>query len=497
MLNFRKYSFFLMMSMPGVYCALNIAGGLREGFTHDDLMNLYRGVFRAWPQLLLDCVMIWRPTEVVRPLGEMTYKLLWGAFHFEPFPYRAACLSLVVVNSMLCFVVVRKLLGHDLAALAAAWVLAYHGSFWGMYCNTGVIFDIQVITLFFSALLVTAWQPAGWAGHCVRLVVLLVLVIAALNTKEIAVSLAAAIGALCWLERFTPVKLVETAPERTTWNLACFLVAAGATAVFVFGRVLGQGGLEENPAYHVTASAALVGSNAAKFFSDLLYDRISWTPLAAGAVYLAGLAVVVGLRWVRECVFLLLAAISFLPMAVIPSRGLDASYLAVFWLIATLAGVLGRGLKRWPIFRWVPVVVVVAVTAIALTLGRTTFPQFGEESRPIAKAYAGIRAGLRGLPEQGALAIVEDPFAEHSPWGTTFMALLATERSDFSVARPEDLAAAEANPAAKRAFDVVLLVTMEYAVLRCAGPDGRRMTLEGLRQKEYPCQPVSGSGQAP
>ncbi len=483
----RRNSVTLLALLAAAYSALWIWGGSREGFTHDDLMNLNWAIAQPWRKLLLDCALIWQPAQSVRPLGEAAYRVLWQLFHFDPFPFRVVCLALIAVNTALCFLLARFLIGNTLWALVVAWFLAYHGSFWGMYCNTGVIFDILAVTCYSLALLAALWKPRTLPANCSRLLLILLLAAAALNSKEIAVSLPAALGVLLLLEHRSDAPGVDPGSRRLWWNLSSLLLVAGVTALFVFGRVLARGGIEGVPGYHLTLSAAQFATNWSGFLSALLYDKVAWTPPAAVGVLVAALAVLAALRWFRELLLFLLAVVSFLPMAFILPRGLDASFLSVFWLMVAVGCAFSRLPLSAPWLQPLPFALILAVTASQATVGRISFPQFQEESRAIRLTYSGIRAATGEVRDRSALAFVEDPFAPRFPWATTFMVLLARQKEGLSIVRPEDIAARRSDVPPGQAYDLVLLVTKSYDVLRCTGPEGRPLTMEDLFAKSYVC----------
>lgn len=449
------------------YTAWRVRGGLLEGFTHDDLMNLYKGVFAPWPRLLLDCLCIWRPSDAVRPLAEVTYKLLWSAFHFHPLPYRLLCLTLVALNTGLCYLAARRLSLPVPFAIVAAAAVSFHGAFWGIYSNTGMIFDIQIITTFLLVVLTVTWSPTRPALRILRTALVLLLTLAAVNTKEVAVSIPVAIGVIVLLRRSL----------RSDWVL--LLGSTVLTAVFVFGRVLGHGGLESVPAYQLHLTLDQFRANFAHFLAELTYNAIPSAPVALLAIPALAFA---ALRWWRELLFWLLVPISFLPVAFIPQRGLDTAEISVFWLLVTLGSVLTRLLPK-PAAQWA----VAAAASAALLVSHATLvhmelPIFHEESSNIATTYRQIERVFADLPHDASVAFARDAYSETFPWATTFMALLSTERSDFRLIRAIDLASAEQGTR----LDLVLALTPDYRLLRC----GSGLTPADLAAGRYSCTPA-------
>ncbi|MBI5085341.1 MAG: hypothetical protein HZB13_12180 [Acidobacteria bacterium] len=487
---FRKYRPAAAAFALAAYCWSMISGGMAEGFTHDDLMNAGKAVFTPWRRLLLENLLIWRPSEVIRPFGEIVYRLLWDAFGFNPKPYHLFCLTLVVLNTLMAFCVARRLLGSTSFALMAAWGLAFHGFFWGMYSNAGVVFDILAATVYLATLALALWRPLSRLGHIARLLLMALGALAALNSKEIAVSLPLAVAAVLALLHCEERRDGSIHPVPLKWDLAACGALLLLTIPFAFGRVLGHGGLEQVPDYRLTLTSGRAVENLAAFLSNLCYGRANWTPAGAATAFLLPPALFLALRWPLPFVASLMAVFSFLPLAFIPPRGLDAAYLPVFWICLALAAALQAAL---PVTSWTPVAPLVVVLALVVThrrIGEVPFPFFREESRSIELAYNGIRAATTDFPPNGAMAIVEDHFEQKFEWATTFMTLLALGRDDLVVLRPRELAAGAVLEPPNRSFDLVLRVTRDHGVLRCSGAAGRPLTVPDLRAGAYGCVPV-------
>lgn len=431
-------------------------GAINEGFTHDDLMNLYRAVATSWTDLLRDLFAIWRPTPLVR---ELAYRVLWLRFGFNPWPYHFVCLSLGAANVLLAFTVARSVLKNVWLALAIGWFLAYHGEMSGAYSNTGTIFDLLAAFFYLLAL----WTAITTVHNGIRLVLLAALTLAALDSKEIAVSLPLAVACLInWRTRL--------------WNLIIVAALTLLTGIYVLGRVLGHGGVADVPSYQPSISIHQFADNFAALLSALGYDMIHWTSAAAVAFLLVPLAgFLIARLWFAVFAWTMFA-VSFLPLAFIPTRGLDAAYLPVFWMLLGLAAALKPLIERNRVLSFaVPLFLIAAITAFHVRIGAIPYPQFGVESKNIALAYQGISKSLSTLPPDAHVAILEDEFDPTFPWATVFLAHLASGH-EWTIYRPADLKGLSESDR----IDGALKITKD-GVLTCTQADNSPPNLEQIR----------------
>jgi hypothetical protein len=452
-----------------VYRYYWLRGAVDEGFTHDDLMNLYRAVTNSWGELVRDLFTIWRPSALVRPMGELAYRVLWLRFGFSPWPYHFVCLTLGAANMLLAFAIGRAVLKNVWLALAIGWFLAYHGEMSGAYSNVGTIFDLLASFFYLLAL----WIAVGNTKKEIRLALLVAVTLAALDSKEMAVSLPLAIAG---------VLKGRTSQRTRIWNFITVAMLALMAGVYVLGRVLGHGGVAEVPSYQPSISIAQFAGNFATLLSTLCYDLIHWTPAAALAFFLVPLAVFLIARlWFASFAWMMFV-VSFLPLAFIPTRGLDAASLPLFWMLLGLAAGLKPLTERNHAVRvFAPVLLMIAITVWHARIGAAPYPQFGAESNDIRIAYDGISKSLAALPPDAHVAIIEDEFNPTFEWATLFMARLATGH-DWTLYRPADLK--QLSPSER--IDAALKVTPD-GVLTCTEPNGAPPNLEQIRSGEFTC----------
>ena len=323
--------FFLAFAYPG----------LRAYFTGDDFMNLQKmhGYFSTSPASV--ALEVLNPlSSSYRPMGGLFYRVLYASAGFHPLPFRCACFALLLVNLWIAYRLLRFLSGSGEAALLGTLVLSYHAEMYGLYFNTGTIYDILCFT--FVALAATlyvrcrrkfggmAWQ--GWAG-------LLLLDLLALQSKEMAWTLPA-ILLLYELLYFWPARQC-----RLPASLAPALATGLLTLAPLFPRILGRTGLTSSPLYHPSLSPAYFLTNCAHYWSLIFYapDRIGvkamlamWLAMAPAAALLRSRAMWFGLLfWI----------VAIAPVAVIQPRGGYVLYLPMLGP-ALYAGVLASRLRE-------------------------------------------------------------------------------------------------------------------------------------------------------
>ena len=75
---------------------LLIRGGLRSGFSADDLMNLHYYWSRSWTALFKANLFFW--SSYYRPAGGLYYRPIYALWGLTPLPFHAAALVLLSLN---------------------------------------------------------------------------------------------------------------------------------------------------------------------------------------------------------------------------------------------------------------------------------------------------------------------------------------------------------------------------------------------------------------
>jgi hypothetical protein len=375
--------------------------GLLAYFTPDDMMNLYDAWFRPL-------------VETDRYLGTLAYRGLFAAFGLNPLPYRAVCLLLLGINLGLLYRFCLRLSGSREMAVLACLLGAYHAHLADLYYSTGTIYDLLCAAFYLAAFLYATRSSATHSWK--QVAVFLLLYAAALNSKEMAITLPAIVLLYDLLYR-RPLSLVREAR---------ILVPAALTgAAFLAFKVAGPRKMLDNSAYRPTFTWSAFMDTWRHYTFDFFYGRVGFTPLRIVLLWviLLGLAALFRRR-------ALLFAFQFLfvvmlPVAFIPPRGFFAIYLALPGWYLFLAAVLVAA--RDAIAAPRRSLQVATFAALALVLVPLHLRQKPIGSRWVASAHAAVRsvAGqLREvagpLPHAAKVLFVSDPYPKDE-WMLTFI----------------------------------------------------------------------------
>src|SRR5690349_5715415 len=133
----RNYAIAAVMTILG-FSFVFAGDGLFAYFTPDDMMNLYDSWFRP----------IW---DTDRYLGILVYRALFALAGFNPLPYRAVCMGLLLANlGLLYLFCVRLTRSREIGALACL-IGAYHAHLADLYYSTGTIYDLLCAALYLGA----------------------------------------------------------------------------------------------------------------------------------------------------------------------------------------------------------------------------------------------------------------------------------------------------------------------------------------------------------
>lgn len=273
-------------------------------FASDDMMNL-SGYWRMKPlQLLAAQFLPWR--GFYRPMAGLFYVPLFRAFGFNPAPFHAVILLILLANVYLTYRLARLLGCRELAAGLAAFAVAYHPGLTNLTYNIAFIYDVLCCFFYLAAL--TYYIRIRASGRTLtarQMAAFLALYLCALNSKEMAATL--------------PIILLVYEglyQKRRVFRLAGF--AGVLDALYVYGKVFRPDALASEPGYHLVFSWARWIDFQIRSFSDLVekWDYFAWT----GAIVLWLLLFYLAWRRPRPelrfcCLFLWIAPfpIEFLP----------------------------------------------------------------------------------------------------------------------------------------------------------------------------------------
>jgi hypothetical protein len=324
--------------------------GLTSWFSHDDVMNLHGSLFRsaldpapgkpvfrlvAASELIRDNLVLWSARQ--RPMGAAFYHTIYALWGFNPTPFRVTALVLVSLNLWLMFAVVRKISGSVETAIWAMFLTGVHEGFVGIYYDTGLIYDVLAFFFYYSALLYYLHlRASGKLLSTLQTLLLLGLFVAALNSKEIAVSLPFGFLLFEWFWYRPSDFRLRTLAAWFAGPLRTSLLAGLIDLIYIVGKATGAQSITNHPAYHPHLSGLLYLQNYSHYLSQLTYAHRE-LPAAAMLALLCGMIVASSisrqrhLKW-AACMIVL----AFLPLAFILPRGAAALYVpALPWALWT------------------------------------------------------------------------------------------------------------------------------------------------------------------
>ena len=426
-----------------IYFAVTAFHSLNAYFTQDDAGNLLY-MHKYWERSLLDvlgsavCVV----TRAYRPLGGVYYFTLYKLAGFNPFPFRAVCLVLMLANILLAFALMRRLSGSLAAGLFGAVVITNHPADLELLYSSGTIYDILCFLFYFLAVrCYFIWRQEGqMAGATAlswrQLAVILVLTGCALDSKEMAMTLPAALLLL---------ELVYFPPNSWSWRETTrFAVHQGravlATTALVVPtiavKVLTRNPLSDDSAYAVHSVRATVeGMRSYQHF--LLYNLISpqglstlglvaiWAAMGVAAIALRSRAMKFGLGFL---------VVSMVPICLISRWAGYELYIPLLgW--ALYAGCLFQWLcdglvRSLGLVRFDTAVRFATFVAAAAFIANTHAAILAETSLPLRsnqndnrRLIERLRIVHPQLPRGSRLLLVDDPL--HSGFEFLFLARLA------------------------------------------------------------------------
>ncbi len=313
--------------------------GLASWFDNDDLMNLHYYWSRPWSALLNANLAFW--SSYYRPAGGLFYRPIYALWGFHPLPFHVAALLLLSIDFMLLAIVVWQLTRSRWGVLVALSLLGISPAFAFAYLGTGNIYDILAYTFFWGgfALYVRIRQAGrlpGWGG----LALVLCLFVAALDAKEISVSLPVAI-ALYELLWHPPANWKLREMWRWLWREGRFAAIGGlADVVYVLGKEYGPDSLWLAEAYRPHYSADAYFQSLSHYLRQLIYHPVAISTWQTAGLLVAMLAVATATR--RRCLLWAVGfiAVGVLPLSFIPGRSGSAYMVpSVGWAVYT-AGLL-------------------------------------------------------------------------------------------------------------------------------------------------------------
>jgi hypothetical protein len=288
-------------------------------FAPDDMMNM-AGYWRMKPaQLLTSHVLLWR--GFYRPMGAVFYMPLFGVFGFDPAPYHAVILAILLANVYLVYRLATLLHAGAAAAGLAALIACYHAGLSNLTYNIAFVYDVLCGFFYLSALVYyVRIRDAGRYPSAREMAIFLGLFVCALNSKEMAVTLPVVLLVYEW-----------TYHKQAALRLP--FIAGLINLPYIYGKALRPDALAADAAYRPVFSLAQAVDFQTRSFRDLLaghaipVETVAWI-----WVILFYLAFRRPRPVLRFCaIFLLIAP---LPIEFLPGRGGACLYIPfVGWAI--------------------------------------------------------------------------------------------------------------------------------------------------------------------
>jgi hypothetical protein len=409
--------------------------GLHTYFTGDDLMNLYAYWSKPWGSLLTANLAYYSP--FYRPMGGLFYRGLFAAFGFEPLAFRVACFAVMLLNLVLFYLAAQRLAGSREAGVLAALLGCYHGGFGDLYYNTGTIYDLLCFSFYVGALLI--YMRARAAGRWPRTheaVTVFGLYICALNSKEMAVTLPAAMLAY---------ELIYHA-ARKLWDLRYVCATALMTAPYVFGKLSAESPFPGNEAYRPMIGAETY-LNTYRYYLDIIfYQRPGWFTPARTAALFAAMVLIAALSRKKELRFsAAFVLFSVFPVIFIPPRGTVFVLYIPFLGWCVFAASLLLAIREKAAFRFVRMDPRAATAATFALMAASLFTLHHKHTAPpqpdtIQSASEQLQAAVPHIGENSRVLLLDDPFAPDEDLIPFYILRLSRENATVQVFRGKKMA---------------------------------------------------------
>ena len=399
--------------------------GLRVHFAPDDMMNIDSFYWTPGPwRLLISQILLWR--GYYRPMGGLFYLPVLAGWGLNPLPYHVLLLAILLLNVWLVYRLAVRLGADWPAALLAALAACYHAGLSNLYYNTAFVYDVLCGCFYFAALVYYGRVRAGGRAPTWRQMgILALLITAALNSKEMALTLPAAILAFEWCY------------HRPLGRIAWKSTALSSLLVLVdlYGKIRGVDALTGMEGYRPVFTLDRIIDYQRTFFRDAAFLQVGWVGIAVLWMASGYLAWRPGARPVLRFCWLFVL-FSGLPIEFLPGKSqaclyIPAMALAIFVAVLLVDAVRAAStfLAREPILLRVNAQVIAAVILLLFVYdwGRVNRYRKITDAKPVMQALglptAAVIDQFRALHPQVShgshVVFLNDPFQE---WDMLFIA---------------------------------------------------------------------------
>lgn len=413
--------------------------GLQAGFTHDDLMNLFKGVRQlSFWELVRDNLLFFRFSWALRPFGALYYRVVFSLSGFDPLPFRLSLYVVLLANIFLTYAFARRLTGSREVGAVATLLHCYNGGFWPLYYNTGMCFDIYCFFFYFSAFVyyLRIRRQQGWPrplealGFCV-------LYACALNSKEMAVTLPPLVAAYEWMHHppasYRP-RVLGSWIYRQCWGA---LLSGLMTVGFLLGRFAGKNSIRHAGGYELNVSLASYLNLFRSNLNELFYQTEWFDAKKSFAFLLVLLLAALVARNRNLTLSWLLLTVGVLPVAFINPRALSAVYIPLVGFAIFAATVL-VGIRQvlWRDLGWQRAGQIALFLTVAIGVGRVharvadraCYPELlADEYNETSAVWEQFRRLHPDIPDNSRILVLKDPLEGQGGmkrWATVFIVML-------------------------------------------------------------------------
>ena len=359
-----------------------------------------------------------------RPFGTLIYWIFWHAFGLSPLPYHIFAWTLHILNVLLLYTLLKRIVGSQYAAAVGVLVFSFRSNFADIYWSFGTIFELLACSLVFLTILIYA-REFSYA----RLAIVAILYVLAIKSKEMAVTLPAILVLydLCIREE-------KFDRRRVAWYAALGIF----TVAWSYVRFLSMGSDSPANPYYMDFSVITMGRGYGWYFDHLYGLRLRWGAWISAMVFLA-----LGFAYAREkrgLFFLGYIFTTLLPVVFLVNHRYEFFWYIPFFGIAGLAALVTAAVEK-RLSRLLPARALELLGVIAFVLfafvhymgERTASAGLIENERSLAVEYAAFVQSIRSLPppENGGAVLIQNVPRHFTPEVLTSAVQVILRRTDI------------------------------------------------------------------
>ena len=270
----RWWKLALATFLAGYFLIFNW-GSLRVRFALDDLANIgHYYEYSPW-QLVLSNFLPWRGDS--RPMGGLFYIPIYHFAGLNPVPYQAVLLAILLANVYWAYRLTKLLGADEIACWLVAMACCYYGGIANLYYNAAFVFDALCCFFYLASLVYyVGIRNRGQLLHPGQMAVFLALLLFALNSKEMAVSIPVMLLVYEWVYH----RPKWSARELRAWvrgPALVSLIAAALTLVDIYGKVAGTTAMIAAEGYRPVFTLQRLDAFQVAALQDLFFSW-AWTP---------------------------------------------------------------------------------------------------------------------------------------------------------------------------------------------------------------------------